>query len=204
MIEHILEYLANNPPGIWAGPLLGIIAFVETLFPPLPGDILFTILAGWAMTGGLSFTLTALFGVAGCFLASCILFFIGHSPGRKFVDGWLSRKMNPIRVEKAKSLIKKHGPVILAGSRFIPGIRSMLVLMAGTSGMRFTVAALPVAISAIAWYIILSVAGSIIGNNLEAVEGFMKQFEVWIWILLGVIVVGLMLKKRLFKRRQQE
>ena len=204
MIEHILEYLANNPPGIWAGPLLGIIAFVETLFPPLPGDILFTILAGWAMTGGLSFALTALFGVAGCFLASCILFFIGHSPGRKFVDGWLSRKVNPIRVEKAKLLIRKHGPVILAGSRFIPGVRSMLVLMAGTSGMRFAVAALPVAISAIVWYIILSVAGSILGNNLEAVEGFMKQFEVWIWILLGVIVAGLMLKKRLFKRGQQK
>ncbi len=204
MIEQILEYLANNPPGVWAGPLLGIIAFVETLFPPLPGDILFIILAGWAMTGGLSFILTASFGVAGCFLASCVLFFIGHSPGRKFVDGWLSRKVNPIRVEKAKSLIKKHGPVILAGSRFIPGVRSLLVLMAGTSGMRFAAAALPVTISAIAWYIILSVAGSILGNNLEAVEGFMKQFEVWIWILLGVIVVVFMSMKRLFKRRQQE
>ncbi|MCK5065118.1 MAG: DedA family protein [Candidatus Fermentibacteraceae bacterium] len=204
MIEQILEYLSNNPPGIWAGPLLGIIAFAETLFPPLPGDILFIILAGWAMAGGLSFILAALFGVAGCFLASCILFFIGHSPGRKFVDGWLSRKVNPIRVEKAKLLIKKHGPLVLAGSRFIPGVRSLLVLIAGTSGMRFALAALPVAISAIAWYIILSVAGSILGNNLEAVEGFMKQFEVWIWILLAVIVVVLMLMKRLDKRRQQE
>ncbi len=204
MIEQILEYLANNPPGIWAGPLLGIIAFVETLFPPLPGDILFVILAGWAMSGGLSFILTALFGVAGCFLASCILFFFGHSSGRKFVDGWLSRKVKPIRVEKAKTLIKKHGPVVLAGSRFIPGVRSLLVLIAGTSGMRFASAALPVAVSAIAWYIILSVAGLILGNNLEAVEGFMKQFEVWIWIVLAVIVVVLVLMKWLDKRRQQE
>lgn len=204
MIEQILEYLANNPPGIWAGPLLGVIAFTETLFPPLPGDILFVILAGWAMTGGLSLILAASFGIAGCFIASCILFFIGHSPGRKFVDGWLSRKVSPIRVEKAKSLIKKYGPVILAGSRFIPGVRSLLVLMAGTSGMRFAGAAFPVAISAIAWYVILSFAGSILGNNLEAVEEFMKQFEVWIWGLLGVVFVVFVLLKRSCRKGQQK
>ncbi|MCD4846890.1 MAG: DedA family protein [Candidatus Aegiribacteria sp.] len=204
MIEYILEYLANNPPGIWAGPLLGIIAFIETLFPPLPGDVLFVVLAGWAMIGGLSLILAISFGVAGCFFASCILFFIGHAPGRKFVDGWLSRKVNPIRVEKAKLLIRKHGPVILAGSRFIPGVRSLLVLMAGTSGMRFTVAALPVAISAIAWYVILSIAGSILGNNLEAVEGFMRQFEVWIWGLLGIVFIVFMLLRRFCRKGQQE
>ena len=189
MIEGILEYLANNPPGAWAGPLLGVIALVETLFPPIPGDILFIVVSGWAVTGGLSLFMVTVYGVSGCFMASCILFYVGYKPGRQFVEGWLSRKVEPERVERAKSLIVDRGALILAVSRFIPGVRSLLVFMAGSSGMRFSLAAIPIAFSAIAWYLLLSIAGSIFGSNIQAAEGFMKHFEIWIWIILAVALL---------------
>jgi membrane protein DedA with SNARE-associated domain len=161
----MLEYLANNPPGAWTGPLLGVIAFAETLFPPIPGDILFIVISGWALTGGLSLMTAAFYGVTGCILASCILFYIGHKPGRQFVEGWLKRKVEPERVDRAKSLIADRGPLILAVSRFIPGVRSLLVFM------------------------VLSIAGSIFGSNMQAAEGFMKHFEIWLWIILAVVVL---------------
>ncbi len=186
MIEGILDYLANYPPGAWAGPLLGVIAFAETLFPPIPGDILFIVISGWAVSGGLSLIMAAIYGVTGCFLASCILFYVGHKPGRQFVEGWLKRKVEPVKIDRAKSLIADRGPLILAVSRFIPGVRSLLVFVAGTSGMRFALAAFPIAFSAIAWYLILSVAGSIFGRNIQAAEGFMRHFEIWIWIILAI------------------
>lgn len=183
----MLEYLVNNPPGAWAGPLLGVIAFVETLFPPFPGDILFIVISGWAVSGGLSIVLAALYGVTGCFLASCILFYAGHKPGRQFVEGWLARKVEPEKIERAKSLVADRGPIILAVSRFIPGIRSLLVFIAGTSGMRFALAVFPIAFSAIAWYLLLSIAGSIFGSNIQAAEQFMIRFEIWILIILAIV-----------------
>lgn len=189
MIEGILEYLANNPPGAWTGPLLGVIAFAETLFPPIPGDILFIVISGWALSGGLSLMTAAFYGVAGCILASCILFYAGHKPGRQFVEGWLSRKVELKKIDRAKSLIADRGPLILAVSRFIPGVRSLLVFMAGSSGMRFTSAAIPMAFSALAWYLLLSIAGSIFGSNIRAAEGFMKHFEIWLWIILAAVVL---------------
>ena len=187
MIEGILEYLANNPPGAWAGPILVLISFTETLFPPIPGDILFIVISGWAISGSLSLAMATIYGVTGCFLASCILFYIGHKPGRQFVEGWLSRKVEPERIDRAKSMIADRGPVILAVSRFIPGVRSLLVFMAGSSGMRFTLAVIPIAFSAMAWYLLLSIAGSLFGSNIEAAEGFMNQFEIWIWVILAVV-----------------
>ncbi len=196
MIEHVLQFLIDNPPGPWIGPLLGAVAFVETLFPPFPGDVLFVVLSGWAMAGGTSLPVAALSGLLGCFAASCILFYLGRSPGRRFVDGWLSRHIDPERIGKAKELIASRGPVILAGSRFIPGVRSLLVLMAGTSGMHFSTAVLPIAASATAWYAILSVGGRIVGNNLAGAEGFMRHFEIWIWVLLAVVLVVLLLFRR--------
>lgn len=125
MIEGILEYLATSPPGAWAGPLLGVIAFTETLFPPIPGDILFIVISGWAVSGGLSLMMVTIYGVSGCF-------------------------------------------------------------MAGSSGMRFSLAVIPIALGAIAWYLLLSSAGSIFGSNIEAAEGFMKHFEIWLWIILAI------------------
>ena len=201
MIESILEYLANNAPGAWAGPLLGLIAFVETLFPPFPGDILFIVVSGWTVSGGLPFLLAALYGVTGCFMASCILFYLGHKPGKQFVEGWLSRKVEPKKIDRAKSMIADHGPLILAVSRFIPGVRSLLVFMAGSSGMRFALAAIPMAFSALAWYFLLSIAGSVFGSNIQAAEEFMKHFEIWLWIILAVAVL-IFLVMGIRKRRE--
>ena len=203
MIEGILEYLANNPPGAWAGPLLGVIAFGETLFPPIPGDIIFIVMSGWAVSGGLTIIMATIYGVTGCFLASCVLFYVGYKPGRQFVEGWLKRKVEPERVDRAKSLIADRGPLILAVSRFIPGVRSLLVFMAGSSGMRFALAALPLAFSAAAWYLLLSIAGSIFGSNIQTAEGFMKHFEIWLWIILAVVFLILLVTRiRMRKERR--
>ena len=203
MIERILEYLANNPPGAWAGPLLGIIAFTETLFPPVPGDILFIVISGWALSGGFPFAMAVLYGVTGCFLASGLLFYLGHKPGKQFIESWLKKRVGHERVNRAQAMIADKGPVILAASRFIPGVRSLLVLAAGSSGMRFPLAAISIAFSAVAWYTILSIAGSVLGNNFQAAEGFMKHFEVWIWIIIALLLV-IFLTTRIHGKRNKE
>ncbi len=94
-----------------------------------------------------------------------------------------------------------RGPLILAVSRFIPGVRSLLVFIAGSSGMRFAPAAIPMAFSALAWYLLLSIAGSIVRSNLQAAEGFMKHFEIWLWLILAVVVL-IFLISGIRKRRE--
>lgn len=200
MIDRLLEYLIQNPPGPWIGPLLAGVAFVETVFPPLPGDVLFVVLSGWAITGGMPAVQGALFGLVGCFLASCLLFVFGSGHGRRFVKGWLSRKVDPDRVNRAGDLIAARGPLILAFSRFIPGIRSLLVIMAASSGMRFRSAVLPIAASAAVWYAALSAAGVVVGDNMEAAERFMNQFEIWIWATIALLIALFYLLRRGRKR----
>ena len=201
MIESLLEFLVQHPPGPWIGPLLGGVAFIETLFPPFPGDILFIVLSGWAVAGGMHAAFIAAFGLAGCFLASCMLFLFGSIHGRKFIDGWLSRRVDPERIRRAGALIASRGAVILVFSRFIPGIRSLLVIMAAGSGMRFRAAVLPIAFGAAVWYSMLSIGGSAVGANIEAVEGFMKEFEIWVWASLGALVAVSLLIRSVRKRR---
>ncbi|MBD3278579.1 MAG: hypothetical protein GF388_09780 [Candidatus Aegiribacteria sp.] len=195
MIEDLLEYVYSHPPGSWAGPLMGLIAFTETLFPPLPGDVIFVVVTGWAVSGGFPVALSCVCGLTGCFLASCLLFFLGHKPGKQFVEGWLENRVGVEKIDRARDLVHSHGPLVLAASRFIPGVRSLLVLIAGSSGMKFAVAVVPILISASVWYLILALAGSLLGASLESAQGFMARFGTWTWVALAASAAVLLLVK---------
>ncbi len=204
MIESIFEYLTNNQPGDWIFFVLAVTAFVETVFPPFPGDLLFIVLAGWTYSSGMSLVTIALVGIAGCFLASIVLFKLGRYFGRRAVEKWLARKVSHHKIERADNLIDKYGPMILVLGRFLPGIRSLLVLIAGTSKMKYLSAGISVLFGSIIWYTILSIAGEIAGDNFEKAGELMNHFELWMWILLGIITVAALLFKIRRKRSTEE
>jgi membrane-associated protein len=166
--------------------LLGLTAATETIFPPFPGDLLFLIVAGWAMLGGSPLAGVIAVGFLGCVAASCFLYRIGSTAGRGFTKGYLSRRFDPEKVQRAERLFSRHGPAILVASRFIPGIRSVLVVVAGASGMSAAATLFPVALSAAVWYSLLSVGGRLVGANADAARAFMDSYERWIWLAVGV------------------
>lgn len=190
MIEWFLGILESAPPGEWVVPLLGVIAFVETLFPPFPGDLLFVVTAGWARIGGSSAATMAVAGFLGCMLASVGLFIFGRTAGRAFTGSFLARRVGEKRVGRAEELFRRHGPFVLVASRFIPGIRSLLVVVAGASGMGAAASTAAVALSAAAWYALLAVAGVIAGDSMETARAFLHTWERWIWLAAAVALLG--------------
>jgi len=200
VIESILEYFSNNQPGNWIFLVLALTAFVETVFPPFPGDLLFIVLAGWVHSSGMSLSMTAFTGIAGCFLASIVIFKFGRHFGRKAVEKWLSKKVSHRKIEKADNLVDKYGTMILIFGRFLPGIRSILVLIAGTSKMKYISAGISVLFGTFIWYVILTFTGSIVGDNLEAAGEMMRRFELWMWVLLGIVTAAVIFLK--IRRRE--
>ncbi len=199
MLEGILEYLGQHPPGAWIGPILAAIAFVETIFPPFPGDVLFIIVSSWARMGGGSPIWITLAGFAGCILGTCILFHFGRSSSARSARGYLSRWMAQEKVERAEELFRRRGPLILLGSRFIPGVRSLLVVVAGSSGMGTLRALTAAGFSALIWYGILSATATAIGDNIHKAQAFMSLYGKWVWIILGCLIllyIGLKLLRK--------
>ena len=189
MLEGILEYLGQHPPGAWIGPILAAIAFVETVFPPFPGDVLFIIVSSWARMGGGSPVWITLAGFAGCLLGSCILFRFGRSSGVRFTRGYLSRWMAQEKIGQAEGLFRRKGLLILVASRFIPGLRSLLVVVAGSSGMGTLRALAAAGFSALIWYGILSAMATAIGDNIHKTQTFMSLYGKWVWIALGCVIL---------------
>lgn len=203
MLEDILLFLEAHSPGIWTGPLLAGIAFVETIFPPFPGDVLFILVSGWARIGGFSLVWVVLTGFTGCLIGTAVLLYVGRSSSSTLKESFLFRKLNSGRVDRAEKLFRKHGSMILMGSRFIPGIRSLLVLVAGSSGMNFARAMTAAGVSALVWYWILSIVSMFLGDNIHNVQAFMSLYGKWVWIILGCAVllyIGFKLSRRWRKK----
>lgn len=189
MIEWFLGLLESTPPGDWVVALLGVIALVETLFPPVPGDLLFVVTAGWARVGGSSAASMATAGFLGCMVSSVGLYVFGRTAGRAFTRGFLARRLGLQKVRRAEVLFRRHGPFALVASRFIPGVRSLLVVVAGASGMGPVRSTLAVSVSAAAWYALLTAAGVVAGDNMVTARAFLHSYERWIWLAAGLALL---------------
>lgn len=201
MIEWFLGLLESSPPGGWVIPLLGVIAMVETVFPPVPGDLLFIVTAGWARLAGSSAPTMAASGFVGCMVASVALYILGRTLGRAFTHGFLARRVGFERIVRAEALFRRHGAFVLVASRFIPGIRSLLVVVAGASKMGPVRSTVSVAVSAAAWYALLAAAGVLAGDNMVSARAFLHTWERWIWLAAGLALLGYGLFHMLGRRR---
>lgn len=166
-------------------PALSIISFIETLFPPFPGDLLFIAAGGWAVTGGNSVVIVIIFGFIGCFAGSFILYSLGRNFGRKVLYSGLKFFGREKEIDRADRLFSRWGIHILLVSRFIPGIRSLLVILAGSSELNRLKTFVSVSLSSICWYILLGLLGEIAGKNLETGQKFLRSYEIWVWAVLG-------------------
>lgn len=90
-----------------------------------------------ARSGG-SLPLMILVGWVGTVVGDGMLFRIGKRLGpRAAQQRHLSRVLTPARVERVRRFYRRFGMATVAIIRFIPGLRSTTILIAGSSGLSF-------------------------------------------------------------------
>lgn len=114
---------------------------------------------------------------------------------------FLLRCLGEGRVARAEALFERRGGLVLLGSRFIPGIRSAIVVVAGYSGLNPLRAFCWAGGSALLWYALLAVAGSMLGGSLRAVESLMRSYEIWFWTALFAVLAVLASVRAAGRRR---
>ncbi|MFH1701688.1 MAG: DedA family protein [Candidatus Zixiibacteriota bacterium] len=109
------------------------IAFLENIFPPIPGDT-FTIVGGYlAAIGKLSLLPTALFITLGTISSVMLVYILGYRGGKEFFERKNYRFFNAQDVNQVDSWFDKYGALILLASRFIVGARVAVAIGAGIS-----------------------------------------------------------------------
>jgi membrane protein DedA with SNARE-associated domain len=182
MSEAIQETLRASP---WAGLLLVVLmAWLEYMFPPAPGDstILFAcFLAGAGVLPLPAVVASALLGsVAGALTA----WGLGRHLGRSYF--LLRSEWARFELARLERGFARFGPVLLLANRFLPGLRGFFLYAAGIGRLGWRPVAFYSTLSNLMWIGLIGWAGTSLGSSWEEVRVVFRRYVWGIAIFLAL------------------
>lgn len=190
MIDAIWQFFLGIGD-IWHTILMGVIAFIETLFPPFPGDVLYIALSGLGASRDIPLIWLWFSGFAGCLVSTFLLDSMGRSSKLEKMESLIIKASGKNGFERAKRLLARYGVWMLILSRFIPGIRSILVVVAASVGMKRTSVITYSSVSIVMWYTLMVAAGVVLGAELDRATSFMTELTAaLLMVSLAALIIG--------------
>lgn len=170
---------------------VGFLMFLETLFPPIPSEVIMPVAGVSAAQGKLSFTMAVVSGTAGAMLGNVVWYLaaraLGHDRLKPFIQRhgkWLT--MNWRDVERAHDWFDRHGVALVFLGRLIPTIRSVISIPAGLLDMRFRNFMIASTLGTAVWTAILTGAGFKLQENFKEIGSVIGPLSNFV---LAIIVI---------------
>ncbi|UCD24562.1 MAG: DedA family protein [Gemmatimonadota bacterium] len=200
LLEQLVHRLIELPPGL-VYTIIGVLASVENVFPPVPADTAVALGAFLSTAGTVS--AWSIFGVTwAANVASGVgVYIAARTLGRRFFTGRLgSRLLNPRHLAKLEHLYSRHGTWGIFASRFVPGARALIPPFAGIAGLTWVKALVPMAVASAIWYGALTFMAATLVPKLDDLAVFVVGLN-WIGLAFGALVVALVIWVAIARRR---
>lgn len=179
----------------WAGYWgVAFLMLLETVFPPVPSEVIMTVAGVSASRGNMTLTGTIAAGTAGAMLGNWFWYWLAIKFGEVrmhvFIDKysrWLTLDWE--EVERGHTMFRKHGSIIVLIARMIPTLRSLISIPAGLFKMslrRFLVFS---TIGTAGWSAALAGAGYFLGSQFEDVEKWLGPLSTLVIVAIVVTYV---------------
>jgi membrane protein DedA with SNARE-associated domain len=197
MLEQTITTLTSLP-NQYIYLLLFINAFIEYIFPPVPGDTIMVFGAYLVGIKKLNFTIVYLVSTAGSISGFLTLFSLGKYLGRDYFFRKDFRFFSREMILRVEQWFHRYGIGLIAANRFFSGIRSAIAVFAGIARMKFLITALAALLSSMVWNALLISGGYFLGKNWQLVLTILKRYNqgIVIVILLSLLLYYLWKKKQ--------
>ena len=152
-----------------------LLMFLETVFPPIPSEVIMPIAGVRAAQGPLTLPGVIASGTGGAMLGNLFWYALARVIGirrfKPFIERygrWLTMDWDD--VDKTERLFGRFGPVIVSVGRVLPTIRSVISIPAGLLNMRLKGFLVWSTIGTATWTALLASAGWGLGQAFEDVE----------------------------------
>jgi membrane protein DedA with SNARE-associated domain len=191
-------------------PGLGLIMFLENVFPPIPSELVLP-LAGWlTLEDKARFTLwgVTIVGAIGSVAGAFFFYGLGKWFDEKRVRYLLQRfgkwfLLSEDDFDVALAWFDKYDEYVIFFGRMVPIVRSLISVPAGLANMHIGKFTIYTAVGTALWSFVLAFAGRMLGENWGLVAEFIDQYEHLV-IFLGVVAVVVFFVNRLIKMRRQK
>lgn len=187
---------------------LGILLLImlENIFPPIPSEIILGF--GGFMTKTTNLTMFGVIFIAtiGSCLGAMVLYYLGRFLNKERLISCATSKIGkilritPNDIERTNEWFIKRGAKAILFGRFVPIIRSLISIPAGMSAMNFQKFLFFTFIGTFIWNGILTIVGSVLGNNWYKIVIFIGNYSLIVIVILFIIFL-LLLYLFLFKRK---
>ncbi|MDI2099720.1 DedA family protein [Ruicaihuangia caeni] len=184
---------------------VAILVFLETVFPPIPSEIILSLAGYLANTGEMNLWLAVIAATMGSVAGALALYWIGRLYGEERAIRTLAMLPLVYRddFEKAAAWFHRHGRSAVFFGRFIPIVRSLISLPAGAARMPLPQFALYTAAGSGLWNLALIGFGWLLGTQHHLVEEYMQYIDYVVYAVIAGLVVALVIRWALRRRRDR-
>ncbi|KQI67820.1 alkaline phosphatase [Loktanella sp. 3ANDIMAR09] len=185
---------------------VGVVMFLENVFPPIPSELVMPLAGFQAAQGQVSLIAIFVMGTIGAVAGAYLWFWVGQAIGRKrleaFIDRygvWLTLEVADVR--RAIEWFDRHDKAAVFFGRMVPGIRTLISVPAGLSGMRLRTFFIYTTIGSAIWNAGLIAAGYLLSANYDRVAVYLNPVTNILLTVLLVWYVFRVLRKLISRSR---
>jgi len=171
---------------------VGFLMFLETVFPPIPSEVIMSVAGVAAGQGKLNYWLVVTAGTAGAMLGNILWYLAARALGIQRLEPIIRRwgrwiTMNWAEVLRAQRWFDEHGTFFVFLGRLLPTVRSLVSIPAGLLKMSFRRFLFASILGTGAWTALIAYAGFKLGENYTDIEKIIGPAAN---AILVVLVVG--------------
>jgi membrane protein DedA with SNARE-associated domain len=172
-----------------------IAAFAETIFPPIPSELIFPLAGFVGFKSNFTYFETFLMassGAVGATIGAIVIYLVSFKIGRiaivklgKYVF------VNEKKIESAERWFEKYGVYAVFLGRMAPGVRELISVPAGIARMPFAKFVTFTFLGSLIWSVMLVFLGYFLGDSWESLSGTLSDYftVISVLVLLSIAIV---------------
>ncbi len=153
---------------------VGALTLLETVFPPIPSEIVLPLAGFLAQQGRMNLILVLILSTVGSWLGALLLYWLGRKLGEQRLVRGMSKLplLDREDFERAARWFHRHGRSAVFFGRLIPGVRSLISLPAGAAHMPFITFSVFTIAGSLVWNCLLVGLGYFLGTQYQLVDQY--------------------------------
>ena len=175
---------------------IGFLMFLETVFPPIPSEVIMPIAGVAAAQGKLGIGGVIASGTAGAMLGNIFWYLAARALGVERLKPFVARygrwlTLDWKEIERAERWFARFGTFFVFMGRLLPTVRSLVSVPAGLLRMRFKSFVVASTVGTAGWTTILAMAGYQLQQNVADVDKIIGPISN---AILAVLAAGYLLR----------
>jgi membrane protein DedA with SNARE-associated domain len=189
LLGDIVTWMEGLPPG-WIYFTIFVVAYLENVIPPIPGDMVIVFGGYLAGLGSVGFVPVVVLATIAETLGFMSVYALGRWIGDAALDPSRLRWVPKRPAWKARDWLQRWGYGVVAANRFLSGARAVISLMVGAAKMPPVPVALWALLSAAVWTTLITYLGATVGENWAVIGDWLARYSrgVTVALVAGLVV----------------